>query len=240
MISIIMPLYNGMEFLPDSISSIINQTFKEWELIIGVNGEHSEEDFEKLASIIKEFNHDNIHVVLYPWKSKIKTLNEMAKLAQYDIICLIDVDDYWLPEKLRKQMRFIGSYDVVGSDACYFGDKLGTPKLFLGALNPLMFMFQNPVINSTAMLKKRDAHWDEEWEGLDDYNLWVHIMEQGKRFYNVPEVLINHRIHNKSFYNYSNEEQAGKLTKLLSKWEPLDESTILVLSKVIAEAKWIL
>jgi glycosyltransferase involved in cell wall biosynthesis len=38
MISILMPIYNGIEFISDSIISIINQSFGEWELIIGVNG----------------------------------------------------------------------------------------------------------------------------------------------------------------------------------------------------------
>jgi len=38
MISILMPIYNGIEFIEESVSSILNQTYDQWELIIGVNG----------------------------------------------------------------------------------------------------------------------------------------------------------------------------------------------------------
>ena len=48
MISILMPLYNGIEFINESIASVKNQTYKEWELIIGINGyEENSETFKK-------------------------------------------------------------------------------------------------------------------------------------------------------------------------------------------------
>ena len=54
MISILIPIYNGIEFVEESVSSVIQQTFKEWELIIGINGHPKNSDILfQLASIYR-------------------------------------------------------------------------------------------------------------------------------------------------------------------------------------------
>ena len=53
-ISILIPLYNGIEFLEDSVNSVINQTYKNWELLIGINGKYEDNDF-KPARILDRF-----------------------------------------------------------------------------------------------------------------------------------------------------------------------------------------
>lgn len=210
MISILMPLHNGMEFLQESVGSIISQTYQDWELLIGINGlpwSHA----RKLFGIISKLNDSRISAMFFSSKGKIKSLKKLAACAESDVICLLDVDDYWYPEKLEKQLPFIEKYDVVGSDAMYFGEKEGYPGIFLGQLSVPMFTYQNPVINSAVMMKKECAQWQEEWEGLDDYNLWAHLLTQQKTFYNVPEVLIKHRIHQASYFNNKNNEAVVKL-----------------------------
>ena len=61
MISILMPIYNGIEFINDSVESIINQTYTEWELIIGING-HSESSLVFKTAKIYEREYNNIRV----------------------------------------------------------------------------------------------------------------------------------------------------------------------------------
>jgi len=236
MISILMPLYNGAEFLQDSITSILNQSFKDWELLIGING-HNEQECEIISNTIKEFNDDRIKVFPLPLvKGKVKTLNILKEQSKYDYICLIDVDDYWFPEKIAKQLLYYNKYDVIGSDCSYIGNKLGTPGLFLGKLNYKMFSFQNPIVNSAAMMKKDDAWWDEAWEGLDDYNLWIHLMNKKRTFYNVPEILISHRIHDNSYFNNVNEEMKNKLFD--EKLQRLDDVDYGQLNAILNDKKW--
>ena len=50
MISILMPVYNGIEYIDESVKSVISQTFKDWELLIGVNG-HSI-DFGEMSQVL--------------------------------------------------------------------------------------------------------------------------------------------------------------------------------------------
>lgn len=235
MISILIPLYNGVEFLDECISSVINQTCKNWEVLIGVNGKTLSE-YNDICAKIKKYNDNRIRVLFLPnTKGKCKTLNKLMGYAKYDYICLLDIDDKWMPEKLEKQLLYIQSYDVIGTDTEYFGDKSGTPGLFLGVLTPKMFRFQNPVVNSSVMMQRKCAWWNEKWEGLDDYNLWFYLLNKGKRFYNVPEILTNHRIHDESFFNNKNGLMHKKLMQKIPK---LNKDDLMNFEEIMDNKKW--
>src|SRR5690349_12378014 len=98
MISILMPLFNGEEFLDDSISSIIHQTCRNWELLIGING-HTETKHRHITDRVSQYGDERIKTFSYTHKGKSRTLNELVSIAKYDYICLIDVDDLWMPTK---------------------------------------------------------------------------------------------------------------------------------------------
>lgn len=237
MISILMPLFNGKEFLDNSIPSILAQTYRKWELLIGVNG-YSQEEYAAIHGEIKsKYDDERIRVEFIDGKGKTKALNKLKELAKNDIFALIDVDDFWLPYKLEKQLPLLEKYDVVGTDAGYFGDKFGGPGIFLGKLGISMFRIQNPVIFSSVILKRHNAHWSEDWEGLDDLHLWVHLMNKKKRFYNIPEVLTMHRIHQGSYYN-GNPSNGEKAMTLISTLPKLNKETAEWLHKKLERRDW--
>jgi glycosyltransferase involved in cell wall biosynthesis len=239
MISILMPLYNGIEFLDDSIGSVINQTYSNWELLIGINGiDIGSDAHQTIKNKIAQYHDNRIIVIDNLEKGKSKTLNILIGLTKYDIICLLDADDIWLPTKLNKQLFYIWNYDIVGSNSEYFGELTGDPHILLGELSRDMFSFQNPVISSAAMLKKSGVHWDEAWEGMDDYNLWIDLLNAGKTFFNIPEVLINHRIHQTSYFNNKNEELHWKLVE--TKLGKLSEAKLRDLGQRLDDKRWIL
>ena len=76
MISILMPIYNGIEFINESVKSVLNQTYKDWELIIGINGHPENSDVFKIA---KQFETcDKIKVYdLIGVKGKSNALNKI-------------------------------------------------------------------------------------------------------------------------------------------------------------------
>ena len=82
MISILMPFYNGREFLIESISSIINQSYKDWELIIGING-IVKPHHDSIINIINSFNDKRIKVIVSDKRGKIKTLNKLIYFTKY-------------------------------------------------------------------------------------------------------------------------------------------------------------
>lgn len=235
MISIVMPLYNGIEFLKESINSIISQTLKDWELIIVANG-LSTAKINDIIRIIASFQDKRIKCIRINKRGKIKALNKGVFYAKNNIIALIDVDDIWMPEKLEKQLPLLQKYDVVGGDVEYFDEHHGSPNLFLGQLIKSMFIWQNPLINSMVILKKENAWWDESWEGLDDYNLWFYLLNKGKTFYNVPEILGKHRIHKNSYFNKKNNKLHNDFKLKIGN---LSEDEIKYLKSIIDNKEWL-
>jgi len=209
-ISILMPIYNGIEFLKESLPTILYQTYKNWELIIGING-HSENSV--VFQEAKKYENEKIKVLdLYTIKGKSQALNEMLKYTKYNWIALLDVDDKWLPKKLESQIQFINNYDIIGTMCKYFGDLQITPRLPVYNISQFNFLQINPIINSSVLIRKELCWWDKNHNGVEDYDLWLKLWRQDKKFYNVPEIQVFHRIHKSSAFNsQGNNLKVGQL-----------------------------
>ena len=215
MISILMPVYNGFEFIEDSVVSILNQTYQDWELIIGING-HPENSLVFQSAKELETISNNIHVYdLYEIRGKANALNAMLQYCTYNHVAILDVDDVWTNDKLEKQVPFLEYYDVVGSQCIYFGDLNGNvPGTPVGDLCEVDFTIGNPIINSSVVIKKELCHWNEN--GIEDYDLWLRLRKQNKTFYNYAAVLVKHRIHRASAFN--SKGHADKITAILNEF----------------------
>lgn len=221
-ISILIPLYNGVEFIEQSLSSIFNQTYKNYEIIIGINGHNDNIVKDIVDNIVNEKNKEgkyDIVVKNYTTLGKSNTLNEMVKDSKYNHIALLDVDDYWVLNKLELQVPFIEKYDVVGGRCEYFGNKKGSPNIPLGDFSKTHNIFSyNPIINSSVIIKKEYALWEDvnyvKSNGLEDYNLWFKLFYKNCSFYNINDVLCYHRIHEKSAFNNHNNENVNELVCL--------------------------
>lgn len=216
MISILMPIYNGIEFINESVTSILEQTYDKWELLIGINGHPENSEIYKIAKAFEEKS-DKVRVLdLYNIKGKSNTLNELIKHCKYDYIALLDVDDIWHNKKLEIQSYWLNAYDVIGSNCVYFGDKQGiVPPIPQYDFSNFNFANVNPIINSSVVVRKNLCWWDSKFDGLEDYDLWIRIRKQNKRFYNCPQILVKHRIHNTSAFNSGNKNN-NKVPDLLS------------------------
>lgn len=211
-VSILMPVYNGIEFLNESLESVKIQTHQDWQLIIGINGH------PKGSSVFHTSNKhasDKVKVIDYHnIKGKSNALNEMIKDCS-DICCLLDVDDKWHPEKLSRQIEYITTYDVVGTRCRYFGDRDDHPNVPTGEIDRNTFMSFNPIINSSSMFKKKDAYWNPSLS-VEDYDMWLRLNKEGKRFFNHSDILTYHRIHNNSYFNTRNHDQ--EISNILNRW----------------------
>jgi glycosyltransferase involved in cell wall biosynthesis len=214
MISILIPIYNGIEFINESVSSVLEQTFEDWELIIAVNGHPENSDVYQIAKEYESIS-DKIRVYdFYNVTGKAETLNSMIPHCRFDYVAILDVDDIWYDNKLEKQYVHIQrGFDVVGSQCVYFGDLEGIkPSIPLGDISTFDFSQVNPVINSSAIIKKGLCQWNEN--GIEDYDLWLRLRKNGARFFNCEQVLVRHRIHKKSAFNSSGH--ASKVQQVLA------------------------
>ena len=106
LVSIIMNCYNGDKFLEKSLKSIINQTYKKWELIFWDNNsnDNSKRVFKKFKD--KRFKYYNSKKVLNLYHAR----NLAIKHAKGKYICFLDVDDLWVKKKLESQIKFFSKY----------------------------------------------------------------------------------------------------------------------------------
>lgn len=215
MISIIIPIYNGIEFIEGSVGSVINQSYTEWELLLGVNGHPQDSEIFKIAkSYESRCEPGKVRAYdFYTLKGKSNTINEMIKHCKYNYVAMLDVDDIWHLEKLKIQSEFLGTYDVIGSRCIYFGEKNGTvPAIPLEDISNFDFKLVNPMINSSSITRKSLCSWDNKLDGVEDYDLWLTLRKKGKKFYNCKQILVKHRIHNTSSFNAKgNHLLVGKL-----------------------------
>lgn len=197
-----MPIYNGIEFINDSVTSVLLQSFNDWELIIGVNG-HTENSTTFNKAKQYEYIDKRIKVLdLHEIKGKSNALNKMIEYCSYNYVALLDVDDMWEYNKLYIQSKLIPQYDVIGSNCVYFGERNNIiPKIPQQDISKFNFSEVNPIINSSSIIKKELCYWNHIFDGVEDYDLWLRLRNLNKTFYNCPEILVKHRIHNTSAFN---------------------------------------
>lgn len=213
MISILMPIYNGIEFINKSVFSILNQTYNKWELLIGINGHPKDSEIYKIAKKFESNNHKIRVFDFYNIKGKSKTLNKMIKYCNYNYIALLDVDDIWFPQKLEIQSKLLNKFDVIGSKCVWIGDKPDViPPIPTGDISLFDFSLVNPIINSSVLIKKDLCFWIEN--GIEDYDLWLRLRKKNTSFFNFKEILVYHRIHKLSAFN-CNGKNNNKVEGLL-------------------------
>lgn len=218
-ISVIIRLYNGIEYLNEAIDSVINQEYNAWELIVGVNGHGSDggDVFKQAQVIVASKNDPRLQVKNYvDVRGGAQALNALAADAKYDWVAILDADDKWHPLKLLHQVYIMNNVvpqpDVIGTHCEYFGDLRGGPMLPSGFVDPMVFREYNPIINSSVMIRKCLASFTD-FCNLDDYDLWCRLILQDKVFFNILDRLTYHRIRSDSHYNASKKQDPDALRK---------------------------
>ena len=217
-IDILIPLYNGIELLQETIDSVMKQTYKKWIIHIGVNG--WEADSIVYRSACKQFASENIYIYDLPeCKGKSATLNSLVTKTKGEWIALLDADDIWHPEKLEIQVEFAQKkreYDVIGTGAQYFGDRGGSPAIPVGDITHEDFWRINPLLHSSVLMRRNNAAWNPENRILEDYELWLRLRYQKKlKMFNIPFPLLFHRIHAASHFNGQNARAVPDLLNRL-------------------------
>lgn len=101
LVSVIMPTYNHARFIGEAIDSVLNQTYKNFELIIVDN--YSEDNTEKIVASYKD---DGVKYLKFKNNGVIAaSRNYGIKHSRGEYIAFLDSDDMWLPEKLEKQIK---------------------------------------------------------------------------------------------------------------------------------------
>ncbi len=199
LVSVILPIYNAELYVRESIQSVLNQSFSDFELIVINDG--STDSSEK---VILEFLDERIKYVKNEANLKlIDTLNLGLKLAQGKYIARIDADDISFLDRFEKQISFLDKnpdYGIVGSFAECFGDTNEIIKYVEEDLDiRCALLTHNPFIHSTIMvrslvLRENNLLYKKDQLHVEDYGLWILMLAFTKAKI-IPECLIKYRVH---------------------------------------------
>ena len=203
LLSIIMSVYNNERTLKDTMNSIINQTYEEFEFII-VNDCSTDNSIE----IIKEYMKNDNRIKLIENKINLglpKSLNKAFNQSKADYIIRIDGDDICMLNRFEKQIKFMEEnqeIDILGTGAILINQegkdmgKINMPKTNSEIYKAIKY--KNPMIHPSIMMKREVLEnlngYDEKLRKAQDLDLWSRALDQNMNFYNIQEYLIKYRI----------------------------------------------
>ncbi len=200
-VTVLMSVYNGIEYLDEAIESIVNQTFSEFEFLIidDASTDGSREtlkNWEDQDQRIRLLFHEENRGLGY-------ALHEGVKVARGDWIVRMDDDDVALSERIEKQLSYVSSHpevDILGTwtiDVDEEGEPIRKRTYPTTHKEIARLIWTNPIVHPTAMLRKEAIReigsYDPSVEKRQDYELWFRCLERGLRFANLPEVLLKYR-----------------------------------------------
>jgi len=115
LVSVVIPVYNGERYLAKAITSVLDQTYKNFELIVVDDG-----STDKSATIARSFNDDRIRYLYQSNGGASKARNLGVAASRGTVIAYLDSDDAWLPRKLERQVDYLTSHKEVGAVYCWF------------------------------------------------------------------------------------------------------------------------
>lgn len=197
LVSIIIPVYNAEKFLPYTINSALNQTYKNFEIIL-INDCSNDNSI----NIIKKYKDKRIKLLNNTKNLKVaKTRNNGIKTAKGRYICFLDADDIWYKNKLEKQIKFMKktkcefsftSYEFANEDGKPNGKKVLVPK----KINYSEALKNTTIFTSTVMfdmkkLEKKDIYMPNIKS--EDTATWWNILKKIDYGYGLNEVLTLYR-----------------------------------------------
>jgi len=211
-ITVFTPNYNCAGFISETIESIINQTYENFEYII-IDDLSTDESWK----IIQNYADKDKRIRIYRNKKKLgiaKTRNKGFKKrspkSKYFVI--IDSDDVSLKNRIGIQIRFLEdnpSYGLVGSNVIIINEnsKIIGFREFPSTNNEIRkhFIPFNPIAQSSVILRdeviNQIGFYDENFNGCEDYEYWLRVAIDWK-LYNLKKPLIKYRVSKTQFkYN---------------------------------------
>ena len=203
-ITVIMPTYNRCNMLKEALQSILNQTFKDFELIViddcsnDGTQEYLTEQAQKDSRIIYIRNKKNMH---YNYGLRLG-----CKLAKGEYIARMDDDDISMPTRFETQVKFLDNNPdiaVLGTNIEIFGDDNTPVKNWVCSFKPediaLDAFYKCPICHPTVMMRKsfllhHKVGYKEKNIYAEDCALWVDIILAGGKIANLQEVLLKYRV----------------------------------------------
>lgn len=216
-----MPAYNAEKYIHETINSILNQSYKDFEFIIINDG-----SIDRTKEIILSYS-DNRIVYLENERNSgiVITLNKGLEYASGEYIARMDADDIAMEDRLRKQVEYMDQnkdIGVLGTGICIFGDAVQEQhRIFTANSEQLKaeLLFNSCIAHPTVMIRRsvlrdNDLKYDIDYAGAEDYCLWWKIAKVSK-IATLSDVLVKYRIHPSQVTKRKDERYYKMMQKLM-------------------------
>ena len=222
LITVLMPCYNCEKFIADSIKSILNQTYKNFILLIINDG-----STDGSPEIIKKFQQLDPRIELLNNKENLGLVgvrNLGIKKINTKYIAFLDSDDIAYPARLEKQLSFLEAnhdYGMIGTFVEQINEtgqknKTKWKNSATAQEIPVILFFHNCFTQSSVMVRKSalaDLTYRLGYAPTEDYDLWIRISKNWKT-YNIHEVLTKYRIHNANTSTIKRTQQIAGIKQI--------------------------
>lgn len=196
LISVIVPCYNQAQYLDECLESVLDQTYEYWECIIVNDGspDHTEEVAKAWLVKDKRFRY------IYQENSGVSAArNNGIENSNGEWILPLDGDDKIAKTYLEKANALIEQgYELIYSDALYFGEKVGDWILEDYSFSKLLY---HNIIVCSAIFKKNNIRFDENMTfGFEDWEFWLNYVSSVKdiKVFKIPSFEFFYRIKKES------------------------------------------
>lgn len=235
-VSVLISTYNCAKYLPEAIDSALNQTYQNFEIILIDDG-----STDHTRAIVEEYQKrypEKIRYIYQENQGLAIARNTGIKAAQSDYLALLDADDIWCPERLKKGMETIESNPGIGLVHANItridenGMTLSTPirdlKYLTGPMFENIFLRKADISCPTVLFRKAccddvglfDPHLARL--GCEDRELWLRIARKFKIVY-IDQIFALYRMRLNSMSNNQQKMLKARLY-VVDKFSPSEEN----------------
>ena len=197
-VSVVIPAYNAADFIADTVNSVLNQTFQDFEVIVVDDGSK-----DGTIAALEPFG-DRIRVYPQTNGGVARARNRGVGLAKGSWIAFLDADDLWQPDKLERQLAD-PSHVMSYTDRINIGARGDLPerqsditRMHDGDVFVPLMREGNFITNTSVMIRRelflQLGGFYTGLNGTEDWDLWIRVAEHHPiRF--VPEPLVQYRFH---------------------------------------------
>lgn len=206
-VSVILPVYNGAQYLPKAIDSVLAQSFTGFELIIINDG-----STDNSGQVIKSYSDPRIvYIANEGNRGLVYSLNKAIEQSRGKYIARMDSDDICKRERLALQKKYLDENAAADVVACIvdFIDENDKPaghwqtdqETVTAESIRKMLPKQNCVTHPSVMIRAeilKAYRYKAYQKNIEDYDLWLRITGDGKRIDKINQSLLLYRVHSQS------------------------------------------
>ncbi|SDB81294.1 teichuronic acid biosynthesis glycosyltransferase TuaG [Pelagirhabdus alkalitolerans] len=200
-VSVITPTFNAEQFIGDTIQSVQNQTFTDWEMII-IDDSSTDRTVETVKKYIKD--DDRIRIIERSENGgPAKTRNAGLKATRGRYIAFLDSDDEWLDKKLAVQLEYMQKTQTAFTHTAYERVQIHTdqtkvikPVAVPSIISYKQLLKRNVIGCLTVMIDTKQTGDIQmpDIRSRQDYALWLELTRKGFEAHGINEVLANYHV----------------------------------------------